>query len=369
VSAQRRNNTITDGNHTPAKPDELILTVKRLNASGNVFIRASDGWRDHFFNRYPQLSLRFRTDSGSLWPDAHEHAADPIGSLGVVMNQHTEQMKTTWDAGSLLRTKPALPLIIALSFTLFAHVALATPESIGSGLKKETGDSARQTTPRQTTLTMGNHTSVHTYTTPFLTTANKLTPAISSTPDRHTASYSPSLWIFDVTLNLHTDYDQDGHYSNFNLTLDLDTSFAATTVYAVLYLASEGGPWNEYAVTGNFTVSGRGSADTFSLHAELDSGYPSGYYNHYIEIYDAYTHELIGLYGPEDSWHLYGLPIESRAHDSEFTFGTDISLSFSGTGSIGPGLIALLASGIVMRRRQNRRTAVSGRHSSNGCLK
>jgi len=288
VSAQCRNNIITDGNHTPAKPDELILTVKRLNASGNVFIRASDGWRDHFFNRYPQLSLRFRTDSGSLWPDAHEHAADPIGSLGVVMNQHTEQMKTTWDAGSLLRTKPALPLIIALSFTLFAHVALATP---------------------------------------------------------------------------------DGHYSNFNLTLDLDTSFAATTVYAVLYLASEGGPWNEYAVTGNFTVSGRGSADTFSLNAELDSGYPSGYYNHYIEIYDAYTHELIGLYGPEDSWHLYGLPIESRAHDSEFTFGTDISLSFSGTGSIGPGLIALLASGIVMRRRQNRRTAVSGRHSSNGCLK
>lgn len=238
--------------------------------------------------------------------------------------------------------------------------ALFSGSAIGS-TDKSTKDKAiplttvevptRQTHARQTTVTVAGKSSVHYYPSEFAKAPSQLSRNSATHTDRKIASYYPLLWIFDVTLNLNTDHDHDGHYSNFSLTLDLDTTFTATTVYAVLYLANEGGPWNEYAVTGNFTISGSGSADTFSLNAELDSGYPSGYYNHYIEVYDAYTHELIGTYGPDDSHQFFGLPIESRMHDDELHFGTDISLSFSGTGSMGPITLLLSLGCLLIRRR------------------
>jgi len=207
---------------------------------------------------------------------------------------------------------------------------------------------------RQATVTTAGTSTIHSYTSTFEKSRNVATKGKQTRPDRQIAGYNPIMWIFDVALHLHTDYDHDGHYSNFSLSLDLDTSLNASTVYAVLYLANEGGPWNEYAVTGNFTVSGTGSADTFSLQAELDSGYPSGYYNHHIEIYDAYSHELIGSYGPDDSHQLYGLPIESRMHEEDFTFGTDISLSFTGTGALGSGPSLLIVAILMIRRRLKR---------------
>ncbi len=248
----------------------------------------------------------------------------------------------------LSKTMPVLiPAIIIAA--LFAGSAVASTASQASG--KAVPTAVVDPHARQATVTVAGTSSVHHYPTAFATAPEK--PSINSAThaDRKIASYNPFLWIFDVALHLNTDHDHDGHYSNFSLTLDLDTTFTATTVYAVLYLANEGGPWNEYAVTGNFTISGSGSADTFSLNAELDSGYPSGYYNHYIEVYDAHTHELIGTYGPEDSHQLYGLPIESRMHDDAFHFDTDITLSFSGAGSMGPTTVFFTLGCFMIRRR------------------
>jgi len=205
---------------------------------------------------------------------------------------------------------------------------------------------------RQVTITVANESSVNSYTDGFISSINSTGVNSPSPQQRQIATLNPFLWVFDIALDLHTDYDQDGHYSNFSLSIDLDTSLTATTVYAVLYLASEGGPWNEYAVTGNFTVSGRGSADTFSLLAELDTGYPSGYYDHYVEIYDANTHELIGSYGPADSHLFVGLPIESSFLDNSVSFGTDISLTFTGTGAMDSGPLCLLAFYFFARRRR-----------------
>lgn len=257
------------------------------------------------------------------------------------MNQYSLQRNNHAQTGNVLRITKQLT---AKSFVLGLALFIAC---FGSGrvIAQE------QQTIRQATVTANGQTTVHDYNTEFKAASD--THTIAAQTDRRIASYNPLLWIFDVVLHLHTDYDHDGHYSDFSLTIDFDTSLTATTVYAVLYLAHEGGPWNEYAVTGNFTIDGSGSADSFSLTAALDSGYPSGYYNHYIEVYDAHTHELIGVYGPNESHHLAGLPIESRMHDERISFGTDISLSFSGTGSFAP--LPLLALGLlvgVYRRRR-----------------
>ena len=55
-----------------------------------------------------------------------------------------------------------------------------------------------------------------------------------------------------------------------------------------MYLSYEGGPWNEYAETEDFTIFGTSSEDEYVLVSELMSGYPTGSYDILIELFDAY---------------------------------------------------------------------------------
>ncbi len=187
------------------------------------------------------------------------------------------------------------------------------------------------------------------------------TPQPDSNGNRRTAlNHNHGLWVYDVLINLTADNDNDGHYSTFSVSLDVETNFSPRLVYAVLYLSQNNNPWSEYAVTGNFTVTGSGSADTVQIETNLESGYPSGYYDHYIEVYDAYDHSLLLNYGPNHSHHVRGLPFESYYDDSHYSPVT-VSLSFSGAGSFTPywltGMIALL----VYRRRSPNHTASPGK--------
>lgn len=165
------------------------------------------------------------------------------------------------------------------------------------------------------------------------------------------------LWVYDLSINLLTDLDFDGLYSSFSVSLDLDSSGYSQDVYAVMYLSQNGGGWQEYAVTSNFTVTGSSNHDRISIETELESGYYSGNYDHYIEIYDAHSHELVLTAGSE-----YGnqshLPFESYTtdfgvslhfnlsddySDNSYDSSVDVSLTLSGTGSIELAtLIALL---------------------------
>jgi len=279
------------------------------------------------------------------------------------MIQLTQRCESDSSNQNLISRSNLLLGLILLAKLFCSNVVASTDATV------QTNNTPTDHNGRRATITAAGKSSIHYYESKFALSAEDTNSAQATTglakdqtatvhaakPDRQIASYNPFLWIFDVSLYLNTDHDHDGHYSNFSLSLDLDTSFTSTTVYAVLYLANDGGPWNEYAVTGNFTISGSGPGDTFSLTAELDSGYPSGYYNHYIEVYDAYTHELIGSYGPNDSSQLYGLPIESHLHDFGVSFGTDISFSFTGTGSMGQSPLALMVICLLIGRSRKAR--------------
>ena len=150
---------------------------------------------------------------------------------------------------------------------------------------------------------------------------------------RTVQNHDHGLWIFDVFINLTTDIDYDGHYSSFTVSLDIESDFSPQTVYAVLYLRQNHGQWFEYAVTGNFTVAGNGPQDSVVIEATLDSGYPNGYYDHYVEIYDAYDHSLLITYGPDQSSHVHNIPFESHHYDNWVT-SASVRVSFSGTGSL-----------------------------------
>lgn len=166
--------------------------------------------------------------------------------------------------------------------------------------------------------------------------------------------HQPMLWLYDVAISFNQDYDGDGYHSNFSITFDFDSHHDARLVYAVLYVSSGTGPWVEYAVTSNFTIDGSTSRDAYTIYADLDSGYRTGYYDHLIEIYDAHSNTFLAEFGPADSHVLHNLPIESIPLDHRSGISTAVAVQFSGVGASEPTVPVLLLSAwaLYWRRRQ-----------------
>ncbi|OED42762.1 hypothetical protein AB833_05355 [Chromatiales bacterium (ex Bugula neritina AB1)] len=239
------------------------------------------------------------------------------------------------------RAPKALALAASAAITLTSGVAQATAS---------TNTESIPSLERRTIITENGVATTLSYPPLEATNTRNSNSAKASQPKaRQITAHNDNYWVREATLNLNQDNDHDGHYSSFNVTLDVDTHFSLSTVYAVLYLSHNGGVWNEYAVTGNFSIYAGSHDDSYSIDAVLDSGYPSGYYDHHIEIYDADTLTLLSHYGPEHSHYFHDLPFESRHHD-EWSIDTSLSLNFSGSGSMGYPTV-LLVSLLLIRRR------------------
>lgn len=128
-------------------------------------------------------------------------------------------------------------------------------------------------------------------------------------------SGDPNFWFYDADVVLFSDLDRDGYYFGIDLLFDADTTYAVADVYAVLYLSYEYGPWNEYAVTDDFTLFGATSDDDYIVETELVAGYPTGNYDILIELFDAYDGTYLASFGPEDTSELSNLPLEDSTRD------------------------------------------------------
>lgn len=154
-----------------------------------------------------------------------------------------------------------------------------------------------------------------------------------------TATYSDYInhySIYNATSDLISDFDYDGFYHRFRVTIDADTIYSSAHVYARLYLSYEGGPWNYYARSSSYHINGDSSLDSFAIETELTDGYPAGYYDIRIELYDADYDEFLLAYGPYDDASLSALPLEDfyrdDTSDGHYSIETDVIIA--GTGSI-----------------------------------
>jgi hypothetical protein len=121
--------------------------------------------------------------------------------------------------------------------------------------------------------------------------------------------------IYNASSDLISDFDYDGFYHRFRVTIDADTIYSSAHVYARLYLSYEGGPWNYYASSNAYHINGDSSLDSFAIETELTDGYPAGYYDIRIELYDADYNEFLLAYGPYDDASLSALPLEDSYRD------------------------------------------------------
>jgi hypothetical protein len=154
--------------------------------------------------------------------------------------------------------------------------------------------------------------------------------ALVTSGDRHTGKRSqrPSktgasgsvvanndFWFYSADVVLFNDHDQDGHFHGVDLLFDADTYYTDVDVYAVTYLSLDGGPWNEYFATDNFTLFGTSADDAFNIVTELVSSYPTGSYDLLIELFDAYDDSFLASFGPLDTSALACLPLEDSNRD------------------------------------------------------
>lgn len=123
-------------------------------------------------------------------------------------------------------------------------------------------------------------------------------------------------WFYEADVILFNDDDLDGYYWGIDLLFDADTIYSSADVYAVLYLSYEGGPWNEYAVTEDFTLFGATGSDEYVIVTELLSGYPTGSYDLLIELFDAWDGSFLAEFGPADTSELSYLPLEDFDRDA-----------------------------------------------------
>ncbi len=145
--------------------------------------------------------------------------------------------------------------------------------------------------------------------------------------------------IFDAQAVMSWDDDDDGFYHRLRVSFDPDVDGGEAWVYARLYLSLEGGPWNHLYTTEVFPITGDASDDAYEVVTRLLDGYPTGYYDVLIELYDADYDLLMVNYGPYEDRDLATLPLEDSYRDSYEESG--------GGGAMGGGLLLLLLIGAV----------------------
>ncbi|HEY9200389.1 MAG TPA: choice-of-anchor H family protein [Gammaproteobacteria bacterium] len=176
------------------------------------------------------------------------------------------------------------------------------------------------------------------------------------------SSYYGDFSIHDASVELFNDYDYDGFYHHFSVTLDADTVYSNAHVYAELYISYEGGPWNYYAGSDVFTIYGDSASDAFVIETELVEGFPAGYYDIRIDLYDAHNNAWLLSYGPYADSSLSTLPLEDSYSDSFYdgasvSYQTDVYVH--GNGSMNVWSLLLLAALAIIARRFSRRVAHS----------
>jgi hypothetical protein len=158
-------------------------------------------------------------------------------------------------------------------------------------------------------------------------------------------------WIYDASIDLFSDLDRDGYYAGIDLNFDADTVYSFADVYAVIYLSYDFGPWNEYAVTEDFTILGASGDDEYFVETELVSGYITGDYDVLIELFDADNGVFVASFGPEDSSQLSYLPLEDVLRDTPP--GTTVVVNQGGGGVFGLlSLLALMSAAGLKRARK-----------------
>ena len=168
--------------------------------------------------------------------------------------------------------------------------------------------------------------------------------------------------IYNVSMDLISDLNEDGFYHRFSIAIDADTLYDSIYVYAKVYLSFEGGPWNEYASSDIYQLHRDTSADSFTIETELADGFSPGYYDIRIELYDADTDQWLLTYDANDNPSLSALPLEDSYYDNSelaVVVPAQTDLIVSGQGSVNGGGLLIVAAVLFLLRRMKKQPEIN----------
>ncbi|WMS88347.1 choice-of-anchor H family protein [Pleionea litopenaei] len=133
-------------------------------------------------------------------------------------------------------------------------------------------------------------------------------------------NYDQGFWFYDVATDLISDSDNDGYYSQFAITFDVDTDFASAEVYAEIFFINEDGNWELEYTSNDFWLDGESAADQLVVEFDWNAGYPTGLYDFKVVIRDSVSQERLAQAGPEYP-ALSQVPLESYDRDNSPSSG------------------------------------------------
>ena len=128
-------------------------------------------------------------------------------------------------------------------------------------------------------------------------------------------TFNQDFWVFDAWVEFYSDDDGDGYFNYFSVEFDADTRYNSAKVYARLYLGKDE-IFKEYHTTTNFDIFSDNSDDSFVVESELLNGFSPAEYEVLIELYDAFSNELVAVYDGNNDADLYLLSLESKEYET-----------------------------------------------------
>lgn len=176
----------------------------------------------------------------------------------------------------------------------------------------------------------------------------------------HQSQERSQVWISDIGTLLFDDNDGDGYHAGFSLTLDVDSEYGDTEVYASIYLEPQNSPTILLHTTGRFSVYGSTIGDEYRVDTELRNSFASDDYNVIIDIHDAWSDRLLDTANARGFSNLSQLPLESADldygseadHTAEQNQGSADVVVTEYAGLFHPALLLLLAGLACFRRYQ-----------------
>lgn len=159
-------------------------------------------------------------------------------------------------------------------------------------------------------------------------------------------SYSNGFDIHDITTTLTNDRDGDGFFSEFTMSIDIDTSYAQSLVYAEVYFLNQYNEWELNYTSSDISLRSNSSSDSIDIDFDWRSGFPTRYYDFKVVVLDAYSHQRLFETGRNYN-ALNALPLESNDVDNlaanQPVPHVNSTTSYgSGGGSLGLSVFALL---------------------------
>ena len=177
----------------------------------------------------------------------------------------------------------------------------------------------------------------------------------------HHSQERPQVWIRDIGTLLFDDFDGDGYHSGFSITIDVDSEYGDTEVYANIYLQSDDNPLELLHKTSRFSVYGTTIGDEYRVDTELRNNFVSDEYNVVVDIHDAWSDTLLDTANSRGFDNLSSLPLESSEQSNhsptedyqEHAGSADVVVT-EYAGAFHPGMLVILLGGWLVANRRGR---------------